>query len=98
MLLLSARCGPLLCGRRKSAGPRKNAAARQHRPAVTFPSADAFFIQQAFQLVRAPMTQRTHAVSGTPVAHYKWKTQPVAVQDRPILNSFYSLGGPVNHP
>src|ERR1700720_2805416 len=47
--------GPFIRGKlggdRKAASPYKNAATRQHRPAVTLPPADALLVQQALQLV-----------------------------------------------
>src|SRR5882762_451603 len=94
--------GPFIRGKfggdRKAASPYKNAATRQHRPAVTLPPADALLVQQALQLVGASVTLGTQPVSGTPIAQHHWKTQPVPVQDRPIPSSFPSLGRPVNHP
>src|SRR5260370_1258435 len=82
----------------RAARTRKNTATGQHRPAVTLPSADALLVQQALQLVGAAVTLGTQSVSGAPIAQHHRKTQPVAVQNRPICTSFPSLGRPVNHP
>src|SRR5260370_1353181 len=98
----NARSGPFIRGKfrgnPKAAGPRKIAAARQHRPAVTFPPADVFPVQQALQLVVVSVTPRSQSVSGAPIAQKHRETQPVAVQDRPMTTSFPPLGRPVNHP
>jgi len=80
-------------GDRKAASPGKNAATRQHRPAITLPLADALLVQQALQLVGASVTLGTQSVSGAPIAQYHRKAQSVPVQDRPISTSFPSLEG-----
>jgi hypothetical protein len=78
-----SRLGPFIRGKfggdRKAASPSKNAATRQHRPAVTLPPADAFLVQQALQLVGASVTLGTQSVSGTPIAQYHRKEQSVSV-------------------
>src|SRR6266852_720119 len=66
--------GPFIRGKfggdRKAASPYKNAATRQHRPAVTLPPADALLVQQALQLLGASVTLGTQPVSGTPIAQH----------------------------
>src|ERR1700732_1299208 len=95
-----SRSGPFIRGKfggdRKAASPCKNAATRQHRPAVTLPTADALLVQQALQLVGAAVTLGTQSVAGTPIAQHHRKEQPVPVENRPITTSFPSLEGPVN--
>src|SRR5216684_4855469 len=97
-----SRAGPFIRGKfggnRKAASPYENAVARQHRPTVTLPPADAFLVQQPFQLVGASVALGTQSVSGTPIAQHHRKAQPVAVQYCPILTSLPPLGRPVNHP
>src|SRR6266851_2761677 len=97
-----SRPGPFIRGKfggdRKAASPCKNTATGQHRPSVTFPPADALLVQQALQLVGASVTLGAQSVSRAPIAQHHRKTQPVAVQNRPICTSFPSLGRPVNHP
>src|SRR5882757_5844666 len=96
-----SRSGPFIRGKfggdRKAASPCKNAATRQHRPAITLPPADAFLVQQTLQLVGVSVTLGTQSVSGTPIAQHHRKEQSVSVQNRPVSTSFPSLEGPVNH-
>src|SRR5437660_3952788 len=96
-----SRSGPFIRGKfggdRKAASPCKNAATRQHRPAITLPSTDALLVQQALQLVGALVTPGTQSVTGTPIAQHQRKEQSVPVENRPISTSFRSLEGPVNH-
>src|SRR6266567_315445 len=97
----NSRSGPFSRGEfrgyRKSASPHQNSAACEHGPAIALPPADALFVQQPLQLVRASMSLRTHSVTGSPVAQNQWEAQPLAIQYRPITTSFPSLAGPVNH-
>src|SRR6266849_3359803 len=57
----NARSGPFIGakfgGDGKAASPYKNAAARQYRPAVPLPPADALLVQQTLQLVGASVPQ-----------------------------------------
>jgi len=84
--------------RKRAASPGKNAANRQHRPAITLPLLTRFSFNSALQLVGASVTLGTQSVSRAPIAQYHRKRKSVPVQDRPISTSFPSLAGPVNHP
>ncbi len=84
------------CPDRKPANPGNDTCAGQYGPPVSFPTADALLVQQAFQLVRLAMSQWLEHVSWAPVPEHERLAKSVVIQNRPVAASFLRLFGPVN--